>query len=87
MGHREVVDKVPLHIIVVEVAFDLYSFFLLILRNIHITLLLALAGSYHSLHAHLMTEQAEERLKLRDGPGSIAEGDLPFKQRIVRLGS
>ena len=57
VGHREVVDEVPLHPIVFEVAL-----------NLDIPPLVAFAGRCSRLHAHLMAERAEERLELSDGP-------------------
>ena len=57
VGHRKILDEVPLATVMLEVPLDL-----------HISPLVALAGRDGRLHADLMTERAKERLELGDGP-------------------
>ena len=57
MGHRKILDEVPLATVMLEVPLDL-----------HISPLVALAGRDGRLHADLMTERVKERLELGDGP-------------------
>ena len=73
--HREVEDEGAVHPIVAEVA-----------RDLHVSALIAFAGGDGRLYSHGMTERAEERLELRDGPIVCLRGSTHRRTTLNMIG-
>ena len=73
--HREVEDEGAVHPIVAEVA-----------RDLHVSALIAFAGGDGRLDSHGMTERAEERLELRDGPVVCLRGSTHRRTTLNMIG-